>query len=390
MKTKYDTIIIGAGVAGLFTALRLSKNGQKILVVEKDKVGSGATIANHGTIHSGAHYVVNYPNIVKGCIEAQDLFLNLFPTAKLLSKNSIHVVKEQNYDEFETLLKYNNFKYKEVKSNNITELKSNVKTGSRFVGLREQVYSSREILELLLSFCLSNGVEFSLGNKVKKIKTELGRVSGIYLGANELIETKNVVIATGMGTSSILNSFNSYYSKYLKSRIGMMTYLPNLHLSRGFVFMEPVKPVLLPALNSGTLASIFGMVLPPVTNEKSFSVDYEKAGLIIKGISKNFNVSKKQISGATFYVAGKTDYVNESNLNNDLVNPGYNIIDHSEFDNVKGLFTIITGKMTLAFHCSKDVSERILNKNLDLEIHQMKRVKYDLDMLALEPWNNLN
>ena len=50
--TKYDTIIIGAGIAGLFTALRLSKNGQKVLVVEKDKIGNGATIANHGTIHS--------------------------------------------------------------------------------------------------------------------------------------------------------------------------------------------------------------------------------------------------------------------------------------------------------------------------------------------------
>ena len=96
---RYDTIIIGAGIAGLFTALRLSKNGQKVLVVEKDKVGSGATIANHGTIHSGAHYMVHYPEIVKSCIEAQDLFLNLFPTAKLLSKNSIHIVKGKNYPE---------------------------------------------------------------------------------------------------------------------------------------------------------------------------------------------------------------------------------------------------------------------------------------------------
>lgn len=390
MKNRYDTIIVGAGIAGLFTALRLSKKGQKVLVVEKNKVGSGATSANHGTIHSGAHYMINYPNIVKDCIEAQDLFLNLFSTAKLLSKNSIHVVKKQDYDNFEELLKLNIFKYKEIKSNEIIELKTNVKTGSRLVSLKEHVYSSREILGFLLSFCLSNGVEFSLGNRVQRIKAESGCVSGIYLGSNELIKAKNIVIATGMGTLSILNSFKSHYSRYLKSRIGMMVYLPKMHLTRGFVFMEQVKPVLLPALNNGTLASIFGMVLPPVINERDFSVDYEKARLIIKSIKQNFNIKEKQIAGATFYVAGKTDYVNENNSVSSSVNPGYNIIDHAELDNIKGLFTIITGKMTLAFHCSKEISEKILNKKLDLEIYQKKEIKYDPEMLALEPWNNLN
>lgn len=387
---RYDTIIIGAGIAGLFTALRLSKNGQKVLVVEKDKVGSGATIANHGTIHSGAHYMVHYPEIVKSCIEAQDLFLNLFPTAKLLSKNSIHIVKGKNYPDFERLLKHNQFEYKIIKPDHISELKPNILKNSKFVSLREEVYSSREILDILISYCLANGVKFLLGNKIQKIKSESECVVGICIGSNELIKAKNVIVATGMGTEGILNSINSYYSKYLKSRVGMMAYLPNMHTIRGFVFMEPVKPVLLPALGNGTLASIFGMILPPVTKVENFSVDYEKARLIIKGIKQNFNVSEKQTSGATFYVSGKTDYVNEDNINSNSVNPGYNIIDHGEFDRINGLYTIITGKMTLAFHSSKNVSEKILKKDLSLDINQKVKTKYDRNMLEIEPWNNFN
>ena len=108
------------------------------------------------------------------------------------------------------------------------------------------------------------------------------------------------------------------------------------------------------------------------------------------GIKQNFNVSEKQTSGATFYVSGKTDYVNEDNINSNSVNPGYNIIDHSEFDRISGLYTIITGKMTLAFHSSKNISERILKKNLSLDISQKVKSKYDRNMLAVEPWNNLN
>ena len=46
--------------------------------------------------------------------------------------------------------------------------------------------------------------------------------------------------------------------------------------------------------------------------------------------------------------------------------------------------------MTLAFHSSKNISERILKKNLSLDISQKVKSKYDRNMLAVEPWNNLN
>lgn len=386
MSKKFDTIIVGAGIAGLLTALRLSQKGQKILVVERDKVGSGATAANHGTIHSGAHYMEHFPNIVNSCIEAQYLFSNLFQNANLLSGDSIHVVKRENYTNFENLLKTYQLEHKEVIADNIPELEARILKSSKFVSIKEGIYSSREILEILLSYCLANEVKFILGDMVRGIVVKSNVVSGIYLSSGEQINGKNIVIATGLGTQKILDSFNSHFSKYLKSRLGMMVYLPKSHITRGFVFMEPNNPVLLPAPRNGSLASIFGMVLPPIFEDRNFSIDYEKASLVISGIKSNFSSDLINTDGAKFYVAGKTDYINNDLIVKNLVNPGYNVIDHKLKDRISGLYTLVTGKMTLAFHCSKDVSEMILKDKLDLEIVQNKRLEPLTDMLASEPW----
>lgn len=386
MNKKFDTIIVGAGIAGLLTALRLSQKGQKILVVEKGKVGSGATAANHGTIHSGAHYMEHFPNIVNSCIEAQDLFSSLFQSAKLLSGDSIHVVKRENYTNFENLLRTYHLEHKEVIADNIPELEARILKSSKFVSIKEGIYSSREILEILLSYCLANEVKFILGDTVRGIVVKSNVVSGIYLSSGEQINGKNIVIATGLGTQKILDSFNSHFSKYLKSRLGMMVYLPKSHITRGFVFMEPNSPVLLPASKNGSLASIFGMILPPIFEDRNFSIDYEKASSVINGIKSNFNSDLINTDDAKFYVAGKTDYINNDLIVKNSVNPGYNIIDHELKDKISGLYTLVTGKMTLAFHCSKEVSEMILKEKLGLQIVQKKHLEPLTDMLASEPW----
>jgi len=54
---KYDKIIIGAGLYGLYSALFCCKKGQKILVLECDDVSFGrATYINQARVHQGYHY----------------------------------------------------------------------------------------------------------------------------------------------------------------------------------------------------------------------------------------------------------------------------------------------------------------------------------------------
>lgn len=51
-----DIVIFGAGIAGLWLHYRLRKAGYNSLLLEKNAIGSGQTIASQGIIHSGLKY----------------------------------------------------------------------------------------------------------------------------------------------------------------------------------------------------------------------------------------------------------------------------------------------------------------------------------------------
>ncbi len=52
----YDVVIIGAGIAGLWTANRLQQQGLSVLVLEQFAIGAGQTIHSQGIIHGGIKY----------------------------------------------------------------------------------------------------------------------------------------------------------------------------------------------------------------------------------------------------------------------------------------------------------------------------------------------
>lgn len=53
-----DIIIVGAGIAGLWTFHRLKKRGYDVLLLEKESIGSGQTLASQGIIHSGLKFAI--------------------------------------------------------------------------------------------------------------------------------------------------------------------------------------------------------------------------------------------------------------------------------------------------------------------------------------------
>ncbi|HPO91837.1 MAG TPA: FAD-dependent oxidoreductase [Phycisphaerales bacterium] len=54
----FDVVIFGAGVAGLWTACRLSDAGFRVLVLERGEIGQGQTIGSQGIIHGGIKYAL--------------------------------------------------------------------------------------------------------------------------------------------------------------------------------------------------------------------------------------------------------------------------------------------------------------------------------------------
>ena len=54
-----DALIIGGGIAGLWMLNRLRAEGYDVLLLEKNKLGAGQTIASQGMIHGGIKYALS-------------------------------------------------------------------------------------------------------------------------------------------------------------------------------------------------------------------------------------------------------------------------------------------------------------------------------------------
>ncbi len=63
---KYDKIIIGAGIYGLYAALFCGKKGENVVVLEKEaKPFTRATYINQARVHMGYHYPRSYSTAIK-------------------------------------------------------------------------------------------------------------------------------------------------------------------------------------------------------------------------------------------------------------------------------------------------------------------------------------
>src|SRR4051794_3837180 len=59
MTYDYDIIICGGGIAGLWLGNTLTRAGYNVILIEKDRLGAGQTLASQGMIHGGQKYVLS-------------------------------------------------------------------------------------------------------------------------------------------------------------------------------------------------------------------------------------------------------------------------------------------------------------------------------------------
>ena len=124
---KYDYLVIGGGIFGLYTALYLSKHNKRICVLEKeDQLMKKASIVNQARLHAGYHY----PRSVATALLSNEYKERFF----LEHKNFINSKYDNYYAidrygsltnsvQFEKFCKYINIKCKKVDS--VNYLKNN-------------------------------------------------------------------------------------------------------------------------------------------------------------------------------------------------------------------------------------------------------------------------
>jgi glycerol-3-phosphate dehydrogenase len=78
---RFDAVIIGGGVNGVFAALDLSLRGLKVVLLERESIGSGTSGRMHSLLHSGARYAVTDPKAAVECAEENEVLAKIAPHA---------------------------------------------------------------------------------------------------------------------------------------------------------------------------------------------------------------------------------------------------------------------------------------------------------------------
>ena len=100
---KYDYIVIGAGIVGLSTALKLQEANKKVLILEKEKSpGLHQSGRNSGVLHSGIYYK---PNSFKSnlCIRGRELMLEFLSVNEIPYRLEGKIVVDQDMEKIQSL-----------------------------------------------------------------------------------------------------------------------------------------------------------------------------------------------------------------------------------------------------------------------------------------------
>ena len=155
----YDYVIVGGGISGLMTTLRLAKCGFRVGLFEKSEIGSEASISNHGMIHSGALYSEFHPDVSLFCREANSLFRQSFSDAIVPMQDTWYFASPQRLEQFQRLWELQSIPFSQVDQSAWSALlRPELANDLACASLSDFIISPRHILVELVQMCLDAGV----------------------------------------------------------------------------------------------------------------------------------------------------------------------------------------------------------------------------------------
>ena len=383
-----ECVVVGGGIAGLLAALRLALAGIQVLLLEKDQLGSGATIGNHGTVHSGAFYAQLHPEITSACQQAQHAYRAAFPNAVLPLERSWYLASPQRIAALRPLWDAQGIGYQPVDQAATQSLvRPEAAAGLACVAIQDTLVSSHQLTINLAQRCLDAGVAIEVATPVREILRRGGRAAGVALGAGQRVTAELVVVCCGFGTHALMQRVGANLRQRLKSRLDLMVAFPNMRLERAVFCLDYGGPTLAPTTANLVLTSRYGGAQPWITRPGRWPVPVQAALELRQQLGQYVPDGLLELGAGRAYVCSKTE-VAAGASDRWGVEPNYVVIDHRTEDGIGGLWTVLPGKMTLALHASHTLAARITGSVPPFElpppppvIHEQTRA-----LVAAEPW----
>jgi glycine/D-amino acid oxidase-like deaminating enzyme len=201
---KYDRIIIGAGMYGIYAANQWVKRGYSVAVVDCDKAPfQRGSYINQARLHNGYHYPRSYSTASKSAGYFKR-FLSDFGDCINTDFTQIYAIASEyswanaaQFEKFCSSLK--------IRCNKIAGSQYfNASTVEAAYVTEEYSFDAKLIGEKLYTEAKNGGVSFYFERKIKKIIRKKDMFE-IQLGGNIEIETPFVLNATYAGTNQIHN-----------------------------------------------------------------------------------------------------------------------------------------------------------------------------------------
>lgn len=213
---KYDKIIIGAGLYGLYSALFCGKQGDKVLVLEYDDAPfKRATYINQARVHMGYHYPRSYSTAKKSA-DYFERFNNSYGFSELKGFDQIYATSANfswtNADEFKKFCKDVNIKCEELPINKY--FKNNMVDGCF---LTEEYTYDAEILKnyFLEEISKYKNIEIKYSSKIETIEQKENKYV-INIKNGDTFITGFLLNSTYASVNQILNllGFEPFKIKY--------------------------------------------------------------------------------------------------------------------------------------------------------------------------------
>jgi hypothetical protein len=213
---KYDKIIIGAGLYGLYSALFCGKKEENILVLEYDNEAfKRATYINQARVHMGYHYPRSYSTAIKSAGYFEK-FCNDYGFSILEDFNQVYAISKDfswtNGNQFKKFCDASNIMCEEIDINKY--FKSGVCDGTYLT--KEYTYDAHILRDYFLKEIKKyKNIKIEYSKKISTIKNNNGFYE-IILESGEMYKTKFLLNSTYASVNQILEKvgFEPFKIKY--------------------------------------------------------------------------------------------------------------------------------------------------------------------------------
>jgi glycine/D-amino acid oxidase-like deaminating enzyme len=386
----FDVAIIGGGVAGLMTALRFADIGATCIVLERDLLGSGATTRGHGTVHSGAMFAELHPELVPMCQEAMPLFSQSFPEVHAGGGDCLYFGEPERVATFRARWKALDIPFTDVSEAVATRVLEPAVAGRvASVTLADRALASGALVTALAARCLAWGVRLCTETPARGVVVRNRRAVGVAMGLGSEVAAETIVLCAGLGLHELLARAESRLAGKVRSRLDIVVAFPEAKIDHSVFCLDYGGPAVAVTPDHTALASVYRGPQAPISASTQFPVLLERVDAVRRNLATHLRHDLLGASPGYAHMCAKTE-IATGRADGWSVEPYPVSINHEREEGIARLWTLVPGKMTLAFHASRDLVARVTGKPVPLALPDDAHVEARLPaadaLVARQPW----